>query len=186
MATKVNYTTIEEKFGDDLYIQNFWQYLLGYPFIFHVDDDALKYLINKPQLSGCITKWVILLRECTYKIMVQPRKEHANANHLNRLNSKLGKVPIDDSLPNATLFVVDVVIGEYVDIFNYLPLHQFPNGILRKENKKLIQKTSSYTIIGGTLYENWGKMNSSALCFTSEGFNYLRRVPCRCLWWTFF
>ncbi len=73
-----------------------------------MDDDALKYLINKPQLSGCITKWVILLQECTYKIMVQPRKEHANANHLSRLNSKLGNIPIDDSSPNATLFVVDV------------------------------------------------------------------------------
>jgi hypothetical protein len=55
----------------------------------------------------------------------------------------LGKVPIDDSLPNAILFAVDVVIGEYVDIFNYLPLHQFPNGILGKENKRFIQKTSS-------------------------------------------
>jgi hypothetical protein len=32
-----------------------------------VDDDAFKYLINKPQLSGCITKWFILLQEYIYK-----------------------------------------------------------------------------------------------------------------------
>jgi hypothetical protein len=86
------------------------------------------------------------------------------------LNFKLGKVPIDDSLSNATLFVVDVVIGEYVDIFNYLPLHQFPNGILGKENKRLIQKTSLYTIIRGTLYENWGKMNSFSIVFYKRRF----------------
>jgi hypothetical protein len=97
-----------------------------------VDDDALKYCINKPQLSGCITKWVILLQECRYKIMVWPRKKHANVDHLSRLNFKLGKVPIDDSIPNATLFVLDVIIREYVDIFNYLPLHQFPSGSLGK------------------------------------------------------
>jgi hypothetical protein len=135
-----------------------------------VDDDTLKYLINKPQLSGCITKWVILLQECTYKIMVWLRKKHVNAEVLSRLNSKLGKVPIDDSLLNATLFVVDVVIGEYVDIFNYLPLHQFPNGILGKENERLIQKTSSYTIIGETLYENWGNMNSFNIVFYKQRF----------------
>jgi hypothetical protein len=82
----------------------------------------------------------------------------------------LGKVPIDDSLLNATLFVVDVVIGEYVDTFNYLPLHQFPNGILGKENEIFIQKTSSHTIIRETLYENWGNMNSFNIVFYKQRF----------------
>jgi hypothetical protein len=102
--------------------------------------------------------------------MVWPRKKHANADHPSRLNSKLGKVPVDYSLQNATLFAMDVVIGEYVDIFNYLSLHQFPNGILGKENKRLIAKKSSYTIIRGTLYENWGKMNSFNIMFYKQRF----------------
>jgi len=43
---------------------------------FHVDHDALKYLINKFQLSGHIVQWVILLQEFMFKVLVQPRKNH--------------------------------------------------------------------------------------------------------------
>ncbi len=72
---------------------------------------------------------------------------------MSRLSIQLGKVSIDDSLLDATLFVVDIFNVEYVDIFNYLSLHQFPNGLSKKKKKRLVLKTMPYTIIGKTLYK---------------------------------
>ena len=62
IATKKNYTTTErEALGMIFAVQKFRHYLLGYPFTFYVDHDALKYLINKPDLSGRLARWVLLL-----------------------------------------------------------------------------------------------------------------------------
>jgi hypothetical protein len=69
-----------------------------------------------------------------FKVLVQPTKNHVNADHLSRLNIKLGKAPINDSLLDAALFVWEVFNGEYANVFNYLSLHQFPNGLSKKEN----------------------------------------------------
>ncbi len=67
----------------------------------------------------------------------------------------MGKTPIYDCLPYAILFMVDVITGEYVDIFNYLFLHQFPNGVSKnKKTKKIIPKTSPYIAIRKTLYKS--------------------------------
>ena len=53
IAAEKNYTTTErEALGMIFAIQKFRHYLLGYLFMFYVDHDALKYLINKPDLSG--------------------------------------------------------------------------------------------------------------------------------------
>lgn len=53
---------IESKALEVIYsVQNIWHCLLGFPFIFHKDHNALKHMINKPQLNGFITQWVLLL-----------------------------------------------------------------------------------------------------------------------------
>ena len=52
-AAEKNYTVTErEALGMIFSVQKFRHYLLGYKFTFHVDHDALKYMINKPLLSG--------------------------------------------------------------------------------------------------------------------------------------
>ena len=52
VAAERNYSTTEhEALGMVYSVQMFFHYLLGYPFVFHVDHNALKYMINKPQLS---------------------------------------------------------------------------------------------------------------------------------------
>ncbi len=54
-ATKINCTTTKrEALGMIYFVKKCRHYLLGYLFVFHVDHDALKYLINKPQFSGRI------------------------------------------------------------------------------------------------------------------------------------
>jgi hypothetical protein len=75
-----------------------------------VDHDSLKYLINKPQLNGHIAQWVIFLQKFTFKVLVQLKNKHVNASHLSKLNTQLGKVPIDDSLSNVVLFVMEILV----------------------------------------------------------------------------
>jgi hypothetical protein len=61
-ATERNYSVTErEALGMVYSVQKYCHYLLGYKFTFHIDHDALKYMINKPQLSGRIARWVLLL-----------------------------------------------------------------------------------------------------------------------------
>ena len=49
IAVEKNYTTTQrEALGMIFVVQKFRHYLLGYPFVFYVNHDALKYLINKP------------------------------------------------------------------------------------------------------------------------------------------
>lgn len=90
-------------------VQNLCHYLLGYKFNFHVDHDALKYMINKPQLSGRIARWVLLLQKFNFTIQVRPGKNHANANDLSRISEELGTEPIDDSFPDAQSFFIDTI-----------------------------------------------------------------------------
>jgi hypothetical protein len=54
---KHNYSTIEkEALAMVFALQKFRHYLLGNKFVFYVDHMALVYLVNKPQISGRITR----------------------------------------------------------------------------------------------------------------------------------
>ena len=57
IAIEKNYTTTEHEALQMIFaVQKFRHYLLDYPFTFYVDHDALKYLINKPDLSGRLAR----------------------------------------------------------------------------------------------------------------------------------
>ena len=79
------YTTIERKALAVVYAcKKFRHYLLRYRIIFHTNHDSLKYLVNKPNLSGRIARWILLLQEFNYKVVVKPGKANSNANFLSR------------------------------------------------------------------------------------------------------
>ena len=79
MAAEKNYTTTErEALGMIFAVQKFCHYLLSYPFTFYIDHDVLKYLINKPDLSGRFARWVLLLKEFNFIVVVCHSKSHRN------------------------------------------------------------------------------------------------------------
>ena len=122
-----NYTVTErEALGMIFLVQKFRHYLLGYKFVFHVDHDALKCMINKLQLSGRIVRWVLLLQEFNFTIQVRLGKSHANADHLSRLSDTLDTEPIDDSFFDADLFFIEKISPKYAEIINYLHTNTFP------------------------------------------------------------
>ncbi len=51
-------------------------YLLGNLFVFLVDHTIVIYLVNKPQVSRCITQWLFLCLEYDLKVIYKPTKSH--------------------------------------------------------------------------------------------------------------
>lgn len=142
IATEKNYTTTElEALGMIFAVQKFMHYLLDYSFIFYVDHDALKYLINKPDLSGRLARWVLLLQEFNFIIVVRLGKSHANVDHLSKLEpyNITQLEPLNDELPDANLFEVDIIQSEYGDILKYLTTNKVPSDYNSNQVKSLLQ-----------------------------------------------
>ena len=126
---------------------------MDYKFTFQIDHDALKYMVNKPQLNGRIARWVLLLQEFDFDVDVRLGKKHANADFLSRLSKEVNPTSIDDSLLDAHLFNVDVIPVEYADVLYYLKNNTFPLEYTDKQKHQLIYKMNSYTLIGEVLYK---------------------------------
>ena len=85
MSPAEKYTTMEREVLAVIYAcEKFQHYLLGYQIVFHTDHDSLKYLVNKPDLSGRIARWILLLQGFNYEVVVKPGKANANADYLSR------------------------------------------------------------------------------------------------------
>ncbi len=85
-STKKNYTTTKKEGLAMVYaLYKFRHYLLGNRFVYYVDHMAIVYLVNKPQVSNIIVKWLLLFLEYDFKIMYKPSRSHFMANALNRL-----------------------------------------------------------------------------------------------------
>jgi transposase InsO family protein len=126
---------------------------LGYKFTFHVDHDALKYMVNKPQLSGRIARWVLFLQEFDFTVDIRPGKKHANADFLSRLSDEINPTSIDDNFPDAHIFQVDVIPVEYADVIHYLSTNTFPLEYSEKQKQRLTYKAQPYTLIANVLYK---------------------------------
>jgi hypothetical protein len=65
-------------------LHKFRHYLLGNKFVFYVDRMALVYLVNKPQVLGEKTKWLLLFLKYDFIVVYKPCTTHLVANALLR------------------------------------------------------------------------------------------------------
>ena len=101
-------------------LQKFRHYLLANPFIFYIDHQALKYLVNKPLHHGRIFRWLLLFQEFEFEVIIQPGKENVGPDHLSKVKSGEDPTGIDDDLPDAHLFRVEAIPLELAEIGQYL------------------------------------------------------------------
>ncbi len=87
-------------------LHKFKHYLLGNWFIFYVDHMALMYLVNKPQVFGIITKWLLLFLEYEFKIVYKLGISHLMADAFSRLPNQVEPVGIIDQTINVHLFTL--------------------------------------------------------------------------------
>jgi len=159
-----NYTTTEREALAVIYAcKKFRHYLLGYKVIFHTDHDSLKYLVNKPDLSGRLARWILLLQEFNYEVIVKSGKSNLNADYLSRQRGKESKEEISSEFPDefpeeypVGTSIQDIpdprdlpVVGETSSVYqiqedegedqdlqrikNYLQTQRYPEGLSREE-----------------------------------------------------
>jgi hypothetical protein len=67
---------------------------------------ALMYLVNKPQVFGIITKWLLLFLEYEFKIVYKLGISHLMADAFSRLPNQVEPVGIIDQTINVHLFTL--------------------------------------------------------------------------------
>jgi hypothetical protein len=65
---------------------------------------ALVYLVNKPQVSGIIARWLLLFFEYDFTIVYKPCRTQVVANALSRLLDNTKPTSLLDQTTDASLF----------------------------------------------------------------------------------
>jgi transposase InsO family protein len=165
-----NYTATEREALAVIYAcKKFRHYLLGYEVTFHTDHDALKYLVNKPDLSGRLARWILLLQEFTYTVVVKSGKSNSNADYLSRQRGpeSCTDLPADfpdefPETPEATLpepekdipvyLVEETGDSDFQGIIHYLQTGQYPELFNREEKSIFQHHVAPYCLIRGVLF----------------------------------
>ena len=113
-AERSYFVTEREDLGMVYSLNKFRHYLLSNKVVFHVDHQALIYLIKKPQLTGRLARWMLLLQEFDFSIIHTPGKVHAVADYLSRLENGEPPLGVNDQLPDADLFQTKGVFSKFV------------------------------------------------------------------------
>ena len=76
-----NYTTTEKEALAMVYaLTKYRHYLLGNKLVFYVDHMALVYLVNKPQVSGRIARWLLFFQDYDFTVVYKPGRTHGAAD----------------------------------------------------------------------------------------------------------
>jgi hypothetical protein len=77
---------------------------LGNKFVFYLDHIALVYLVNKPQVSGRLARWLLLFFEYDFIVVYKPNKTHVVAHALSRLPYSTEPTNVLNQTIDASLF----------------------------------------------------------------------------------
>src|SRR5450759_4855007 len=161
------YTTTEREALAVVYAcKKFRHYLLGYRIVFHTDHDSLKYLVNKPDLSGRIARWILLLQEFNYEVVVKPEKANSNADYLSRQRGQeavedvLAEFPDEFSETETRKPEESMVFhingggeSEFQEILDYLTERRYPAELTREEKIMFQHQVAPYTLIRRVLFK---------------------------------
>ena len=160
------YTTTEREALAVVYAcKKFRHYLLGYRIVFHTDHDSLKYLVNKPDLSGRIARWILLLQEFNYEVKVKPGKANSNADFLSRQRGleAVGDISAEfpDEFPETgtrnseevSAFHIHGGESEFQEVIDYLTERRYPDNLTREERIMFQHQVAPYTLIRGVLFK---------------------------------
>ena len=147
-----NYNTTEREALAMVYALNKYRhYLLGNKFVFYVDHMALVYLVNKPQVSGRIARWLLLFQEYDFIVVYKPGKNHGVADAMSRLPNGEPATGVEDQTKDASLFYVKPEWLE--DVRSYLKSGVVRQDLSKEEQRKLILKSLPYTLVQGVLHK---------------------------------
>jgi hypothetical protein len=89
---------------------------------------ALVYLVNKPQVTRIIARWLLLFIEYDFTIVYKPRKIHVVANALSRILNIIEPTGVFDQTTYASLFYTE---PEWLkDVKEFLKIEQIEGTLL--------------------------------------------------------
>ena len=107
-----------------------------------MDYSAFQYLVNKPMLGGRICRWLLLLQEFDFAILVKSGQLNAGLDHLLCVVNGEEPTNIDDGLPDAQLFRTEVAYDHYAPIVHFLSTGVTPTDMSISQKKQLVIKSS--------------------------------------------
>jgi hypothetical protein len=75
-AKRNYFTTKRECLAMVFSVKKFMHYIMYNPVVFFVDHMAIKYLVNKAELSRRLARWVLLLEDFDYTVEYKPGRMH--------------------------------------------------------------------------------------------------------------
>jgi hypothetical protein len=100
--------------------QKFRHHLLGKHFKMFTDHSTLKYLVNKPVLGGRIYRWLLLFQEFDFEVIIKPGNLNARTDHMSGVTNGEEPTNLEDNVPNAQLFSLQLVDEYFANIIEYL------------------------------------------------------------------
>jgi hypothetical protein len=153
-TAEINYTTTEREGLAMVYaLQKFRHYLLGGHFKMFTDHSALKYLVNKPVLGGRICKWLILLQEYDFEIIVKPGRMNKGPDHLLRLKHSEEPTSLEDTLPDAQLLTIRNIDDHFADIAQFLSTGMALGEYMIPQKKQLVVCAAYFSLIADQIYK---------------------------------
>lgn len=113
---------------------------------------AIKFLVNKAELSGRLARWVLLLEEFNYTMEYKPGRMHLQVDHLSRLSKEVGSSSIDDRFRDDNLLVVIAQTEWYSDFVEFLTTQQLVRDWTKEDRKKMRINIKHYGVIWHKLF----------------------------------
>ncbi len=154
-STEKNYTvTKQEGLVIIFFLKKFCHNLLGYKAKIVIDHKALTYLVNKPNPSGRLARWLLLMEEFDIDIVHRPGRRHGNVDGLTKAYEGVGDVLKDDDFLDATIMSINIekTLKEYREIIQYLDGMRFPHGATKVVRTRIVHKSQNYSMISNQLY----------------------------------
>ena len=86
-------------------------------------------------LWGNIYRWLLLFQEYEFEIIVKLGRLNAGPDHLSRLESGEEPISLEECLPNAQLFSIQIVNDQFWDIIHFLTTREAPESYTTQQKK---------------------------------------------------
>ncbi|GJV19154.1 reverse transcriptase domain-containing protein [Tanacetum coccineum] len=121
-----NYTTTKKEMLAVVYaFEKFRSYLIMNKSIVYTDHSALKYLFAKKDAKARLLRWVLLLQEFDFKVIITKGAENYAADHLSRLENpyenRQGKISQRDEMPQNSIQVCEIFDVYGIDFMGLFP-----------------------------------------------------------------
>ncbi|KAH9289694.1 hypothetical protein KI387_033811, partial [Taxus chinensis] len=78
------------------------------------------YVVIKPVLQGHICRWILLFQEFDFIVVVKPGKSNSRPDHLSRIQSGEEAQTIEETMPDAQLYRLQLTPSELEEITVFL------------------------------------------------------------------